>query len=137
MRSIGADALGEPLGPRSFSTSAIFRTGYRPIVGNAYTTGSKEESMGQKPSIGRKVHYRLPVACGPDEWRGAEVVQVFDGGRCNLTVFLDQANDSRHYDHVDAMTEQGMSLHGVGFLAAVGSAEEGTEPGNWRWPPRV
>lgn len=99
--------------------------------------------MSQIPSIGRIVHYKLPVAYGPDSWRPAIITQVFEGGYAsgygsNLTVFLDGANDMRYPEHVQALSDQGCVVDNQSAgCGSVTSAEEGTEPGSWRWPPRV
>lgn len=94
--------------------------------------------MGPKPSIGRIVHYRLPPRYEGDAaevWRPAFVVDVFgseENPLCNLTVFLDVLNDTR---------EGGLAKCGSldlisAAIASVGSAQEGTSQGEWRWPPR-
>lgn len=102
-----------------------------------------------KPSIGRLVHYRLPDEFGLDEWRAAMVVQIFESDvvRCNLTVYFDALNDMNWAPKKVALRKLGVSwpeaavgdltIPSMVFQGAVGSAHEGTEPGDWRWPPRV
>lgn len=96
-----------------------------------------------KPTIGRIVHYSLPLK-GPAEHevlRPAMITEVFEGGAegpmCNLTVFLDQANDLRI--HGDELRKEigwaipdGQSVH-----AFPTSVHEGTSAGTWRWPARA
>jgi hypothetical protein len=94
--------------------------------------------MGQPLSVGRVVHYRLPVAEGyPATWRPALVVNEFDGKLGNLKVELDPANDLRQ----DVGLRDGLAKLGhyevvVDHFHAY-SANEGDQPGNWRWPPQV
>ena len=94
------------------------------------------------PTLGRIVHYRLPdlsdyFAGAVVRWRPAIVVNVHDhepvgqGARLNLTVFLDGLDEA--IDKNDPLWEDD-GFGGV-FLS-VKCAAEGTDPGNWRWPPR-
>ena len=94
--------------------------------------------MSQKISVGRIVHYKLPLRHDgdPGQWRPAMVTSVHgDGDLANLTVFLDACNDVRQID------EESFAQLGIEVLddahASVGSAEEGDKQGNWRWPPRA
>lgn len=70
------------------------------------------------PTIGRIVIYTVTP---PDDMRNngaaecpAIIVRVFDDGKVNLKVFLDNAQTTW-----------------------VTSVLEGTAPGTWHWPPRV
>lgn len=90
-------------------------------------------------TIGRTVHYKLPPRWEGDteeRLRPATVVNVFpaSGGppMANLTVTLDALNDLR---------DGRAALEGLGQVVAeaflaVGSAHEGEDAGEWRWPAR-
>lgn len=94
--------------------------------------------MNPKPTIGRIVHYRLPPRFEGDTaevWRPATVVGVFgheDNPLCNLTVFLDALNDTGG----GGLAESGLDVVSAA-IGSVGSAQEGTAQGEWRWPPRL
>lgn len=91
--------------------------------------------MGPKPTIGRIVHYHMPNG----EFRPATITQVFEsegyqgGYGCNLTIWLDQANDERH---TEALKQQGCFSKDGGASAYATSSVQGGKPGNWAWPPR-
>lgn len=94
----------------------------------------------QPISIGRVVQYRLPERYEGEQerWRPATAVNVFpgtEGNMANLTVMLDGLNDAREASDVEDLNAVGtLYTHA---LLSVGSAREGTKPGEWRWPPRV
>lgn len=89
------------------------------------------------PSIARILHYHLPPRFDGDvRWRPAFVVNEFGNGLVNLTVFLDGLNDAQDQADADAIEACGTVQSGFLFLS-VGSAQEGTGPGEWRWPPRA
>lgn len=86
------------------------------------------------PTIGSVVHYLLT----PHEVRPAIITAVFKsdgypgGYGCNMTVFLDIANDFvewRRKEHPSSLLVEGRDAFAC-------SATQGDEPGCWRWPPR-
>ena len=86
------------------------------------------------PTTCRIVQYRLPDRYEGDptpRWRPAVVTNPF-GKLANMTVFLDGMNDLNPGDPL--VGHRGIV---VGALLCVGSASQGTEPGDWRWPPRA
>jgi hypothetical protein len=83
-------------------------------------------SEGQKPSVGRIVHYLLPTAAG-DVARPAIVTAVEPSGSISLVVFLVPGDDA-----------QGASTDGHTLRrTSVPEAIEKFTVGTWRWPPRV
>lgn len=88
-----------------------------------------------RPTIGRIVHYVLPNG----QHRAAIVVNAWSGSyqpqMCNLTVHLDQLNDTIGNDELAAF---GARNGGYGTLI-VGSAKQDEDtqaPGTWHWPER-
>lgn len=90
-----------------------------------------------RPSIGRIVHFQIREGV----YRAAMVTEVFEsdcyssGFGCNLTVFLDEGNDTRYPELRGALKNVGLDV--VGAHGYAKSCEEGTAVGTWRWPPRV
>lgn len=84
-------------------------------------------SGNQKPSIGRVVHYVLPAdSKRAGEHRAAIMTSAFGGENQNLTVLLDQSDDTGLGDFL--------------WIKRAWSAPydaTGTRPGSWHWPERV
>ncbi len=82
--------------------------------------------MEQKVTIGRTVHYVLPAGPRKGEHRAAIVTGCFVQDRANLTVFLDQPDDT-------------LAAEMRGYVIRERSVEydpTGTVPGSWHWPER-
>lgn len=79
--------------------------------------------MNQTPSIGRMVHYVLPMSHNnKGEIRPAVIVRVWSDTCVSLYVFLDKTNDF-------VLNDQETS--------SVTLDPEGKQPRSWNWPPRV
>jgi hypothetical protein len=86
-------------------------------------------STEQKPSVGRIVHYVMPIRYGRarGEVRPAIIVRVFPGetDKVQLQVFTDGSNDGLE------------CVLGIVWETSVHHDEAGKALGTWHWPPRV
>lgn len=85
--------------------------------------------MSQTPSVGRIVHYVLPMGAAGGRNTGhirpLIITQVWDNGMVNGKVILDGQNDLGHEDHA--------------YSTFYSEPQEGSvlQPNTWHWPPRV
>lgn len=82
--------------------------------------------------VGDTVLVRIDARSTPERWRPAIVTQMFDGlPYINATVFLDGLNDARHAREGHLALADSLRLIDDAH-AVIGSASEGTGPGQWR-----